>query len=186
MIYGLIFLGNALVTSQQQRDVILAYAKRHNFNIDKFITYQERPDITLFKSGDTVVLFAWNCICSKRTILNTIVQHFFKNDIKMYAATSLYCVDDTVDFRQYECAFKLYEDIRYNFLSGRALCGAKVRVANGHLPGRRLGSKNKRYVTDGKERIILQMYSDGFSICAIAKKLKISAPTIKRFLNANN
>ena len=186
MIYGLIFTGNTIVTSQDQRDAIVAYANKHNLKIDQFILYNERPDMTLFEPGDSVVFFAWDCICNKRTFLNTIVQHFLKNNICMYSTTSAYCIDDKTNFKQFEYAFNLYEDIRFRFLSGKSIGGAKVRVTNGHAPGRPFGSKNKRHVLDGKGKAILHMYSNGASMYAIAKKLKVSAPTIKRFLSTQS
>lgn len=186
MIYGLIFLRHPVLTSQEQRDGIINYAKLHGLQIDKFISYNERPDITLFHAGDSIVLLAWNCICAKRSVLNTLVKYFLKNNIKLYSATSGYCIDNTVDFGAFEYAFNLYEDIRFNFLSAKSTAGVRVRVANGYAPGRHLGSKNKRHVTDGKETEILNMYSAGHSMYAIAKKLKVSAPTIKRFLSTQN
>jgi len=186
LIYGLIFLEHTPVTSQQQRDEILKYAKKHNFNIDKFVSYKHQPDITLFESGDSVVFFAWNCICKKRTVLNNFIRYFLKNNVCMYSATSEYCLDGEKDFNQFEYAFNLYEDIRFSFASGRSIDGVKTRIANGKAPGRHKGARNRRHVLDGKENSVLKMYSNGDSMYVIAKRMKVSAPTIKRFLTSQN
>lgn len=186
MVYGLVFLGNVAVSSQTQRDGITEYAKKHNICIDKFVSYQVKPDITMFKSGDVVVLFAWNCICKERTVLNNFIRHFLKNNICLYSATSAYCLGNGRDFKLFEYAFNFFEDVRFNFVSGRSIDGIKTRAANGKLIGRRKGAKNKRHVLDGKEETLLRMYSDGASLYSIAKKLKVSAPTVKRFLVARS
>lgn len=52
--------------------------------------------------------------------------------------------------------------------------------------GRRVGAKNLTHVLDGKEQIVLDMHNSGVSMYAIAKKLRVSAPTIRRFLIAHN
>lgn len=186
MIYGLIFLEHITTTSQKQRDAIVDFAKQHHFKIDNFIFYNTKPDITLFKTGDSVIVFTWNCLCARGAVLNTVIRHFIKNKINLYSVTSNYCIDESKGFNRLDYAFGLYEDIRFNFLSERSICGAKRRIANGHAPGRPNGAKNKHHVLDGKEKMILKMYSNGISMYAIAKKLKVSAPTIKRFLSKNN
>lgn len=185
MIYGLIFHNASNITSQEQRDAIVRYADKNHLKIEQFIFYNDRPDITLFKSGDSVIFFAWCCICDKRTLLKSLLQHFLKNNIRVYSTTSAYCVDGAIDFKQLEYAFNLYEDIRSNFISNKNRAGAKRRVANGYALGRPQGAKNKRHVLDGKEKQILKMYSNGASMYAIAQKLKVSGPTIKRFLSAH-
>lgn len=186
LIYGLVFQRAPNATSHEQRDAIANYADKHFLKIDKFIMYNEQPDITLFRRGDSVIFFAWNCICNKRTLLNSIILHFLRNNIRMYSTTCAYCIDDTTDFKQFEYAFNLYESIRFSFLSSKNVSGAKLRVANGHSPGRPFGAKNKRHVLDGKEKAILNLYSDGASMYAIAKKMKVSPTTIKRFLRAQS
>gem|GEM_PF-6528085 len=79
-------------------------------------------------------------------------------------------------------AFSMYEEIRTSFLSNKAIESAKKRT----ISGRQLGSRNVKHVLDGKEKTILKMHQDGISMYAIAKKLKVSAPTIKRFLVSQN
>ena len=76
----------------------------------------------------------------------------------------------------------MYEDIRSNFLSNKSLEGVIVRVQNGHEPGRRTGSKNKKHILDGKEKQIKHLYAKGISMNEIAKHMNVSALTIKRFL----
>lgn len=171
------------IASQDQRDTITRYAAQNHLKISKFIFYNDKPDITLLKSGDTVIFFAWHCICGKRAFLPSLIQYFLKQNINIYSATSKYCVDGSIDFTELEYAFNLFEDISFSFVSAKNLAVAKQRVANGYAPGRPKGSRNQRHALDGKENKVLKMYSSGISMYAIAKKFKVSAPTIKRFLS---
>lgn len=182
MIYGLVFLGHTTISSQAQREGILQCARKYKLNIDKFISYKTLPNFNTFQPGDTIIVFAWNCIGKDWLCINNFIKYLLQNSICFYSATSSHCVDQTRDFSQLEYAFNLYEDIRFNFLSGKNINGVKTRIANGNSAGRVMGSKNKRHVLDGKEKTILQMFSSGASMYAISKKLKVSAPTIKRFL----
>lgn len=182
MFYGLILLKHTKISTQKQRADILRVAKEKNFHIDKFILSEDRPELSQFKSGDTIVCSAWSCLCKKRTFLRVFIKYILDNSIFLYSATSGYCVDKTADIKSINYAFSLYEDIRFNFLSHKNIEAAVARVQNGHEPGRKTGSRNMRHILDGKEKAILKMVANGSSMYAIAKKMKVSAPTIKRFL----
>ena len=182
MIYGLILLKHAKLSTQKQRAGIVEFATTKCLCIDKFISFEDRPDLSQFKQGDTIICYAWNCLCKKQSFLRMFVKYILENNIYLYSATCKYCIDKQADIKNIKYAFELYEDIRFNFLSNKSLEGAVVRVQNGHEPGRKTGSKNIRHILDGKEKEVLKMASDGCSMYAIAKKMKVSAPTIKRFL----
>lgn len=186
MIYGLILVGHNKVSSQIQRANIIGFATNKHLVIDEFISFKNVPDLSKFKSGDTIICYAWNCLCQTRSFLRTFIQYLLKNNIYLYSTTSNYYIDNLSDVKKFEYAFGLYEDIRFNFLSNKNSVGAITRVKNGHEPGRKTGSKNIKHLLDGKEQTVIQMYNDGISMYAIAKKLNVSAPTIKRFLVAQN
>lgn len=182
MIYGLIFLEHTRLTAQDQRSGILRFAKKFHMVIDKFISFNNNPDILMFNSGDTIICYAWNCLCKEMSFMRMFIQHIIKNNIYLYSATSKYHIAPSMDINTLQYAFSMYEDIRGNFWSRKAIEGASKRI----IPGRRTGSKNKNHVLDGKENIILDMHANGYSMYAISKKLKVSAPTIKRFLITQN
>lgn len=186
MFYGLILLKHTKISTQKQRADILRVAKEKNFHIDKFILSEDRPELSQFKSGDTIVCSAWSCLCKKRTFLRVFIKYILDNSIFLYSATSGYCVDKAADIKSINYAFSMYEDIRFNFLSHKNTEVVVARVQNGHEPGRRTGSKNIHHILDGKEKIILEMHKNKQSMYAIAKKMGVSAPTIKRFLVEHN
>lgn len=186
MIYGLIFLGHAKAGADVQRNKLLDFAKKRNLKIDRFISYEDSPNFADFLPGDTVICYAWNCICKTKPGLNTFLRYAIKNKICIFSVTSKYGIGQSVDWTQLENAFDLYEDIRFNFLSHKNTAAASRRVENGHAPGRPMGSKNTKHILDGKEKAILDMYNSGASMYAISKKMQVSAPTIKRFLTTQN
>lgn len=186
MIYGLIFLDHSKASAQTQRYELQHFAKKHNLKIDEFISYKDSPNIMRFSSGDTIICYAWNCICKTKPFLNIFIQYILKNKIYLFSVTSKYSIDQSMDLELLEYAFDMYEEIRFNFLSHKNSAAAGKRVENGHAPGRPVGSKNVKHALDGKEKAIWDMYNNGFSMYAISKKMKVSAPTVKRFLTAQN
>lgn len=182
MNYGLIFLGHAKHCAKKQRDEIAAFAQKQKRVIDKFISFDKAPDISVLRPGDTVFCYSWDCLCSERAILRQMIQHFLKQKTYIYSATSKYCIDKSLDLYALVYGFDMYEDIWSTFISYKNTLGAKTRVKNGHAPGRPHGARNYTHILDGKESVVLDMHNKGFSMYAIAKKLQTSAPTIKRFL----
>ena len=186
MIYGLIFLEHGKVNEDTQRLYIEKFAEKRGLHIDEFVSYRDNPNILCFQSGDVLVCYAWSCICKTRAFLQTFIKYVVKNKIHIFSVTSKYYVDDTLDFAQFEYVLNLCEDIRFTFLSNKSADGARKRVVNGHAPGRKPGSKNVKHALDGKEKVIWNMYNYGISMYAIAKQMRVSAPTIKRFLTSQN
>jgi len=182
MVYGLIFSGHTKLTDQDQRDGISRFAEKCHIQIDEFISFNNNPNMLMFNTGDTLVCYAWNCLCKDISFMRMFIQHLVKNKIYIYSATSKYHIAPNMDTDALQYAFSLYEDIRVNFWSRKAVEGASKRI----IPGRHTGSKNKTHVLDGKEKVVWDMYNNGFSMYAISKKLKVTAPTIKRFLTAQN
>lgn len=178
MVYGLIFGGYSTLGEQEQHDGILQFASAHGMTIDEFISYNNNPNIFVFKPGDVIVCYAWHCLCKDRSFLRLFIQHIVKTGIDLYSVTSKYHIDQSMDMDAVRYAFAMYEDIRFNFWSRKTAESASKRL----VPGRRAGSRNKKHVLDGKEKLIWDMYNNGASMYAISKKLKVSAPTIKRFL----
>ena len=186
MIYGMIFLEHPLFSQQKQHDAIYEFAKRIGWNIDSFLLYSETPNLEIIKPGDSVVFYAWNCVAKSRPQLMKNIGYFIENKIYFYSVTSDYCADKQFDFKQLARAFGLYEDIRFNFISGKNIGAVNARVARGGLGGRRKGSKNKTHVWDDYESQILSMYKSGVSMYSIARQLNLTAPAVKRCLVANN
>ena len=182
MIYGLIFLGSSQFSAQEQRNGIVKFAKKCKLTIDTFISFNNNPNILMFQPGDTIVCYAWSCLCKETQFLRIFIQHIAKSGVYLYSTTSKYRIDKSMDIKILQYAFSMYEDIRTNFWSNKTVESAKKRVVSGRQPG----SKNVKHILDGKEKVVWDMYNAGFTMYAISKKIKVSAPTIKRFLTAQN
>lgn len=182
MVYGLIFEGHKSLSAQDQRSGILQFAGLHEIPVDKFISFNSNPNILLFQSGDTVVCYAWSCLCQKMSFLRAFIMHLVRNGVNLYSVTSEYHIDSTMDMNALGYAIAAYEDIRFNFWSNKTAESATKRA----FSGRRIGDRNKTHILDGREKAVWDMYNNGFSMYAIAKKMKVSAPTIKRFLSSQN
>ena len=186
MIYGFIFTKHLKHSAQNQRSGIEAFVKKHKLNIDEFIPFDKNPDISVLQPGDSVVCYSWDSLCTERSFLRQMIQYLFKHKIYVYSTTSKYYIDKFIDINALLYGFNMYDDIWNTFISYKNICGAKTRVENGHSPGRPVGAKNYNHVLDGKEKIVLNMFSNGVSMYAIAKKMNVSAMTIKRFLISQN
>ena len=75
MIYGLILYNHPKINTQKQRAVIGRFAKKNGLNIDKYISFQEKPDLSLFNSSDTILCYAWTCLCGKRSFLRELIPY---------------------------------------------------------------------------------------------------------------
>ena len=184
MVYGFVFLGNLKHSAQIQRNGIEKFIKKHKLTIDRFISFDKNPDISILQPGDYLVCYSWDCLCAERSFLRQIMQYLFKNKIYVYSATSKYCVDESVDINGLVYGFNMYDDIWNTFISYKNTCGARTRVKNGCSPRRPVGAKNYSHVLDGKENMVLDMFAKGVSMYAIAKKTNVSTMTIKRFLDS--
>ena len=146
MIYGAIFLKHNRLSEQKQHDGINAFARKNNLKIDSFLSYTDMLNLDVIKPGDSVVFYAWSCIGNTRPQLKQTINYFVANKIFFHSATSEYCAGKTFDFKQLAAAFKLYEDIRFNFISNKNFESVKRRIVRGISAGRRKGTKNKTHV----------------------------------------
>ncbi|MFQ6739120.1 MAG: hypothetical protein ACLRFJ_00405 [Alphaproteobacteria bacterium] len=182
MIYGAIFLKHNRLSKQKQHDGINAFARKNNLKIDSFISYADMLNLDVIKPGDSVVFYAWSCIGNTRPQLKKTMNYFVNNKIFFYSATSEYYADKRFNFKQLADAFKLYEDIRFNFISNKSFEAVRHRIEHGIPAGRHKGTKNKTHVWDGHESEIVSMYAAGETMYSISKKLNLSNPAVKRCL----
>ena len=186
MVYGMILLEHIKWKPTEQRVGIQAFARKNGLKIDQFLSYFPNPNILNIKSGDTVVFYDWSCICNSRKYLNVFLEHLINKHVCIYSVQSKYNIDENTNFDQLVNAFNFFEDIRFRFLSNQNTKVVQSRIAQGQPAGRHKGSKNKTHVWDEHEAEILLMHADGFSMYAIAKKMNINAPAVRRCLIANN
>lgn len=186
MNYGLIFTKNIKVSATDQRKKITQFASVQKIPVDKFILFDTNPDISVFKPNDTIICYAWDCLCHTQGFLRQFILYILSNRIYVYSTTSKYNIDKKMDPDAMKYAFDMYEDIRFNFVSRKNLQSAQTKIANGQKIGRPTGAKNSNHILDGKEQMILNMYANGTSMRVIAQEINVSVPTIKRFLVASN
>jgi len=186
MVYGVIFLEYAKASAQSQREGIQRFAEKRGLAIDELVSYTDNPRVIRFRTGDTIICYAWNCIYNSKFFFDTFIPYILRNRIYLFSVTSKYSIDESTDYDMFARAFAIYQDAQFDFLSYKNAKGATKRAINGNPPGRHPGSKNLKHVIDGKEKIVRDMFAGGTSIYAIAKKTHMSAPTIKRFLVSQN
>ena len=186
MIYGLIFLKHVKLNATEQRKKITQFASKQKMSVDKFISFDKNPDLSVFKPNDTIVCYSWDCLCHTQDFLRQFIRYVLVNNIFIYSTTSKYHINKKMDADALKYAFDMYEDIRFNFVSRKNLQSVQTKIANGQSIGRPSGTKNTNHILDGKEATVLKMYKNRVSMYAIAQTMNVSAPTIKRFLVASN
>ena len=186
MNYGLIFTKHIKANDTEQRNKITQFASGQKIPVDKFISFDKNPDFSVFRPNDTIICYAWDCLCHTQDFLRKFIRYILTNGIFLYSTTSKYHIDKKTDADALRYAFDMYEDIRFNFVSRKNLQSAQTKIANGLAIGRPSGTKNASHVLDGKEATVLEMYKNRVSMYAIAKTVNVSVPTIKRFLIALN
>ncbi len=73
---------------------------------------------------------------------------------------------------------------RLNLIAQRTKEALATLQLRGVKLGRPNGKKNTSHIIDGHESLILDMYSAGISKRKIAKTIRVSPPTISRFLES--
>jgi len=174
MIY--LYHNSSLSVSIQSK--IESKANALNLRIDKSVTSINYHSL---KSGDVILCEKWSCFGDKPIAIVTNIQKCLKVGVKaIYSINSNLCITNDIDPDRLLSLFLLFDEMSFETKSDKISTAIKKRIASGKHQGRVSGSKNKKHVLDGKEVEIFKLVSQGLSYNAIAKKLKVSTPTVIR------
>lgn len=101
---------------------------------------------------------------------------------KVYSVKDGYELGDNIQSKVMAFAFGLSAEIERELISLRTKEAIVRMKKEGRMIGRTLGARNKFHKMDGFDERVQQMLDDNMSKRRIARRLRVSIPTLYRFL----
>lgn len=196
MIYGYIRVSTDKQDCENQKLGIESKANTLGLCIDKYIedagiSGTKEPEqralggvLRKLNQGDVIICSELSRLGRKMFMIMRILEHCMKIGARLYTVKDGYELGDTIQSKVLAFAFGLSAEIERNLIAQRTReAMAKLRIQGIKL-GRPCGQKNTCHIIDGHEDLILNMYSAGVSKRKIARAIRVSPPTISRFLES--
>lgn len=196
MIYGYIRVSTDKQDCKNQKLGIESKASALGLCIDKYIedagiSGTKEPEqralggmLRKLNPGDVIICSELSRLGRKMFMIMRILEHCMKIGARLYTVKDGYELGDTIQSKVLAFAFGLSAEIERNLIAQRTKeAMAKLRIQGIKL-GRPCGQKNTCHIIDGNEDLILNMYSAGISKRKIARTIRVSPPTISRFLES--
>lgn len=196
MIYGYIRVSTDKQDCENQKLGIESKAGALGLRIDKYIedsgiSGTKEPEqralggmLRKLNPGDVIICSELSRLGRKMFMIMRILEHCMKIGARLYTVKDGYELGDTIQSKVLAFAFGLSAEIERNLIAQRTReAMAKLRIQGIKL-GRPCGQKNTCHIIDGHEDLILNMYSAGVSKRKIARTIRVSPPTISRFLES--
>ncbi|MBD5400708.1 recombinase family protein [bacterium] len=197
MTYGYIRVSTDRQDCENQKLGIEAKARALGLAIDKYIkdsgiSGTAEPDaralggcLKNLKAGDIIICSELSRLGRKLFMIMRILEHCMKSGAKVYTVKDGYELGDNIQSKVLAFAFALSAEIERDLISQRTRESLARIKAQGRKLGRAFGSKNHSHKLDGQASKIQKLIKSGLSKRKIAKKLKVSAPTLNAFIRNN-
>ena len=194
MIYGYIRVSTDTQDCENQKTGIINKANSLGLKIDKYImdsgisgTVEPKKRalggvLKKLHAGDIIICSELSRLGRKLFMIMRILEHCMQCGAYVYTVKDGYELGDNIQSKVLAFAFGISAEIERDLISLRTREALLHKKELGIVLGRRVGSTNKHHKTDGKGTKILTMLKAGIPKTQIAKKLKISAPTLYAFL----
>jgi len=134
------------------------------------------------RTGDVIICSELSRLGRRMFMIMRVLETCMNSGAKLYTVKDNFVLTDTIQTKVLAFAFGLAAEIERDLISQRTKEALALRRANGEHVGRRPGSRNRTHKLDGHGDVIRQMLACGWSRRRIASELKVSTPTICRFL----
>lgn len=198
MVYGYIRVSTDTQDCENQKLGIDAKAKALNLRIDKYIkdsgisgTIDPKkralgPILKNLKPGDVLICSELSRLGRKLFMIMRILEHCMNVGAKVYTVKDGYELGDNIQSKIMAFAFGLSAEIERDLISQRTKEALLRLKKQGKKLGREPGSKNKKRKLDGKVELINDLLLQNTPKTQIAKRLKVSSPTLYAFISSQN
>ena len=194
MIYGYIRVSTDKQDCTNQKIGIESLAATMGVTIDRYISdagvsgTRDPADRALggclkkLKSGDVLICSEISRLGRKLFMIMRILEHCMKCGAMVYTVKDGYVLGDNIQSKVMAFAFGLSAEIERDLISQRTKEALAARRANGHVLGRRRGSKNRHHKLDNKMDVINKWMRAGMTKKTIARRLHVCPQTLYRFM----
>lgn len=194
MVYGYIRVSTDGQDCQNQKIGIEAKAKSLGLKIEKYIedsgvSGAKEPNeralggcLNKLRHGDILICSELSRLGRKLFMVMRILEHCMKCGAKVYTVKDGYELGDNIQSKVIAFAFGLAAEIERDLISQRTKEALFRLKQSGCRLGRRPGSKNKRKKLDDKIEMINAMLRQRTPKSTIARKLKVSPPTLYKYI----
>lgn len=194
MIYGYIRVSTDKQDCENQKLGIEAKATTLGMTIDKYIADSGmsgtlEPEkralggmLRRLRPGDVIICSELSRFGRKMFMIMRILEHCMQIGARLYTVKDGYELGDNIQSKVLAFAFGLSAEIERNLIAERTREALTKLQLQGVKLGRPSGGRNPTHVIDGYENQILDMYAAGISKRQIARQIRVSPPTITRFL----
>lgn len=194
MIYGYIRVSTDKQDCANQKLGIEAKAAKLGICIDKYIedsgiSGTKEPEeralggmLRRLRPGDVIICSELSRLGRKMFMIMRILEHCMKIGARLYTVKDGYELGDNIQSKVLAFAFGLSAEIERNLIAQRTKEALSALQMRGVKLGRPCGQRNPTHILDGYENLVLDMYAAGVSKREIARKIRVSPPTITRFL----
>jgi len=198
MIYGYIRVSTEFQDCENQKIGIESKAATLGLKIDKYIkdagvSGSKDPDeralgwcLKKLKSGDILICSEISRLGRKLFMIMRILEHCMKCGAKVYTVKDGYELGDNIQSKVMAFAFGLSAEIERDLISQRTKEALLRLKKQGKKLGRKYGSRNKKRKLDDKIEIINDLLLQKTPKTKIAKRLKVSPPTLYKFISLQN
>lgn len=136
-------------------------------------------------SNDIIICSELSRLGRKLFMIMRILEYCMRVGARVYTVKDNYELGDNIQSKVLAFAFALSAEIERDLISQRTR-EAMIRMkAKGRQLGRAPGSQNSYHKLDGQDRKIYTWLLNGNSKAQVAQKLKVSIPTLNKYLNGN-
>ncbi|MDR1071722.1 MAG: recombinase family protein [Rickettsiales bacterium] len=198
MTYGYIRVSTDKQDCENQKIGIEAKAKILGLSIEKYIedsgvSGATEPDdralggcLKKLRDGDVLICSELSRLGRKLFMIMRILEHCMNSGAKVYTIKDGYELGDNLQSKVLAFAFAISAEIERDLISMRTKEALAARKAAGFALGRPAGSKNKKLKLAGAEAAIEAMLRNGVAKTRIARKYKVSVPTLYGFIAARS
>ena len=195
MIYGYIRVSSDKQTVENQKFEITNFCKKEGISIDGWISetisgtknYDKRKLGRLLhkvQAGDLIICSEISRLGRSLFMIMEILNVCMTKECRVWTVKDGYRLGDDIQSKVLAFAFGLSAEIERNLISQRTKEALLRKRAEGVVLGRPVGTTGKKYCKlYGKEQVIEELLSNGNSVSAIARVLKVHRNTLSNYIN---